>query len=144
VREQRAASVGRVADAQGDARGEGGEGGREGVGEQEREVEAAAAQVARLCEEGGGAPSLAAEREEFIDEVGTLENPLGPRARRQRDVRAGQDAAQLPERRHRHHGVAHPVRAAHDDALDPFGLKATFPHGKSLTWMDRMDRMEKD
>ncbi len=122
MREKRAAPVGRVARAEGDARGEGDERGVEGVGQEHGQIEAARAPLARLAQEGERAAPLAFGDEQVVDEVGAREDAFGPRARRQRDARRGQHAPQLAQRRHGHHRVADPVRAAHDDAPDALRL----------------------
>jgi hypothetical protein len=121
----------RVADAFGHARERRDERGRERVGEEDREVEAACAPLARFLKDGGRSARAVAGDEEVVDEVRARENPLGPRARRQRQARAWEEAAQRAQRGHGHHRVAHPVRAAHHDALDIVRLQAS-THGYRL------------
>ena len=54
----------------------------------------------------------------IVNEIRIEKNIRSAGTRNQRNVRVGQHAAQLAQGRHSQHRVAHPVRAADDDAFD--------------------------
>jgi len=59
------------------------------------------------------------------------EDSFRTRTDHERDICIRQHASESAQRRYRHHGVAYPIRATHDDAPDTFSLHTT--HSKTIS-----------